>query len=1166
MGGGSSIHHDFVAEELKFDESELGRSSIPETWENRALAFYKAQFGEECYHDREVKQFPSPPRKTFLERNGLDIEILKIKSLMSAAAILRGQRPTHNIGLGGLGEGTVLDNPDIPKNEFFVPGSTFPIRIRHSNALGTYDHDGGFEPRGFAIKFADSTAATPCDIILNTGEMMGFFNVDTFSEFTSIQISGKDDQFLEFNRKYPSAFVAAINSYRRAPKSYHDLHYYSQVCFKFIAEDGKPRVCRFRAVPFESGPGTPVAPEQSGLPDLQDQRDAVKIHPRRFGGPRSTLGKESNYLHEEYRARVDGDNAKYRLQIQFRDAPEGCNYEIYNPNKPWGAEEFPFHDLMTLTIKSVLSSNETEQMCFHVNNLPTSTLAILPAFSTHDYNSVMVCRSKVYTASQKMRSLTRKSIPLPADVEAKTYVIKTKTYPKLFEGTSKPVLLSIIGTKGSTSAIQLNDGALSLALCPGAKNVFSVDAEDVGDVLAVRAEKATDDSDHWRVKSISVQCTSSTTRGPPPTVYFLCSRWVEFSSNYFYRCDKGVFVPSSENDVEAELRRTMLLANQQRWAWNKDSEGILPCHGTESSIFQLPIDHQFSTDRFVSFGLIDQEAKFNSFFAKQCDLVRDIWSAVAPSPSSGPSQTHDASLAYSTGRELSQSRILSIDDFSSPGLFALSKVPERSVRWRSDAEFADRMISGANPICLHNITSIPVNFNVTSAQVQHLMPTGATLESQLSAGLVFFIDHGPALDGIPLWTPELAKKIMSENSGMVLDESQRYAPPVQGLFHVHPDVKGRARLMPLAIQLLKGPSEAVYVPVASSDNDQIDLDWIVAKTFFMVSHAQVHQMVTHLFCTHLIMEPFVVAMERQLPSVHPVNKLLHHHVVCTVAINTFGRAVLIADGGLADVCLSVGGGGHIKMMCDYYKSGQTGNGLHFFTRFNHAKFCESRGVADSAKLPNYMYRDDGMKIWNAIQGYVTSFLELHYQNDDAVIADREVQNWVADLRENAFTASRVPDFPGSIPSLNMLVELVTILIFQLSCGHAAVNFSQWDEYAHIPTCPTSALRPPPTRPGEFSVDDFMDIFPSLSMVRQQIITAHTLGKFNSEEQFISDRFEDDIFSVEEGRVVAQFKDTLAQIDADMDARNRAAKAAGLEVSGDAYHYLKPSRVPNSIAI
>ena len=78
-------------------------------------------------------------------------------------------------------------------------------------------------------------------------------------------------------------------------------------------------------------------------------------------------------------------------------------------------------------------------------------------------------------------------------------------------------------------------------------------------------------------------------------------------------------------------------------------------------------------------------------------------------------------------------------------------------------------------------------------------------------------------------------------------------------------------------------------------------------------------MVTHLLRCHLMMEPIAVGAWRQLPSLHPVWKLLSPHIKGIFAINTLGREKLIAPGGVADQILAVGGGGHITLMQRHYR-------------------------------------------------------------------------------------------------------------------------------------------------------------------------------------------------------------------------------------------------------
>jgi len=45
-------------------------------------------------------------------------------------------------------------------------------------------------PRGCALKFSRGPEAAPLDLLLNTGECAGFFNLDTFLTYTSQNVSG----------------------------------------------------------------------------------------------------------------------------------------------------------------------------------------------------------------------------------------------------------------------------------------------------------------------------------------------------------------------------------------------------------------------------------------------------------------------------------------------------------------------------------------------------------------------------------------------------------------------------------------------------------------------------------------------------------------------------------------------------------------------------------------------------------------------------------------------------------------------------------------------------------------------------------------------------------------------------------------------------------------
>jgi Lipoxygenase len=102
------------------------------------------------------------------------------------------------------------------------------------------------------------------------------------------------------------------------------------------------------------------------------------------------------------------------------------------------------------------------------------------------------------------------------------------------------------------------------------------------------------------------------------------------------------------------------------------------------------------------------------------------------------------------------------------------------------------------------------------------------------------------------------------------DTDTRYLAAPLALFVVR-DPGGD--LIPIAIQLGQdpGPDNPVWTP---RDNPE---DWIMAKLWVRCADFQIHYAISHLLKTHLIVEPFAVAMMRQLSSSHPIFKLLKPH-------------------------------------------------------------------------------------------------------------------------------------------------------------------------------------------------------------------------------------------------------------------------------------------------
>lgn len=98
-------------------------------------------------------------------------------------------------------------------------------------------------------------------------------------------------------------------------------------------------------------------------------------------------------------------------------------------------------------------------------------------------------------------------------------------------------------------------------------------------------------------------------------------------------------------------------------------------------------------------------------------------------------------------------------------------------------------------------------------------------------------------------------------------------------------------LIPLAIQLTTTPTASDPI-FTMKDNKGEYSDWLLAKMWVRVADTNLQQLSVHLLGAYLLMEPVAIAMMRQLPSPHPIFKLLYPHLRYVPAVNTLWRKVI----------------------------------------------------------------------------------------------------------------------------------------------------------------------------------------------------------------------------------------------------------------------------------
>uniref|UniRef100_A0A8C5XT42 Arachidonate epidermal lipoxygenase 3 n=1 Tax=Microcebus murinus TaxID=30608 RepID=A0A8C5XT42_MICMU len=444
--------------------------------------------------------------------------------------------------------------------------------------------------------------------------------------------------------------------------------------------------------------------------------------------------------------------------------------------------------------------------------------------------------------------------------------------------------------------------------------------------------------------------------------------------------------------------------------------------------------------------------------------------------------------------------------------------------WCEDHFFGYQYLNGVNPVMLHCLSSLPSKLPVTNDMVAPLLGPGTCLQTELERGNIFLADY---------W-------VLAEAPTHCLNGRPQYAAAPLCLLWLNP----QGALVPLAIQLSQtpGPDSPIFLPTDS------EWDWLLAKTWVRNSEFLVHENNTHFLCTHLLCEAFAMATLRQLPLCHPIYKLLLPHTRYTLQVNTIARATLLNPEGLVDKVTSIGRQGLLYLM-------STGLAHFTYTNFCLPDSLRARGVL---AIPNYHYRDDGLKIWAAIESFVSEIVGYYYPSEASVQQDSELQAWVGEIFAQAFLGRESSGFPSRLCTPGELVKFLTAIIFNCSAQHAAVNSGQHDFGAWMPNAPSSMRQPPPQTKGTTTLKSYLDTLPEVNITCNNLLLFWLVSQEPKDQRPLG-TYPDEHFTEEAPRrSIAAFQSRLAQISRDIRERNQSLALP--------YTYLDPPLIENSVSI
>ncbi|KAJ9555298.1 hypothetical protein OSB04_009912 [Centaurea solstitialis] len=521
------------------------------------------------------------------------------------------------------------------------------------------------------------------------------------------------------------------------------------------------------------------------------------------------------------------------------------------------------------------------------------------------------------------------------------------------------------------------------------------------------------------------------------------------------------------------------------------------------------------------------------------------------------------------------------------------EIPERIHRdkffWMKDEEFCRQALAGLNPCAIQLVKEWPLKSKldpevygppesaITKEIVEQVIGGFIPFEQALEKKKLFIIDYHDIL------LPYVNKVREIEDMKTTLYGSRL-------LMFLTPS----GTLRPVAIELVRPPGNGkpqwkqAFTP--SWDSTAAWL-WKLAKVHFLSHDTGLHQLMKgyegqfsgfwrfsleppsltllgQIFRlrTHCCTEPYIIACNRQLSAMHPIYRLLHPHFRYTMEINALARESLINCGGIIESCFSPG---KYSIELSSVAYGQ-------LWRFDHEPLPVDlviRGMAEEdpnsphglkLAIEDYPYANDGLVLWDAIKGWVTSYVDHYYPKPEHVASDEELQAWWTEIRTRGHEDKKDEpwwpvlethktlsyDYGGYIPGRSTIARV--------KMPSEDPTEEQWETFRHRPE------------------EQLLATFPSQLQASQVMSVLDVLSNHSPDEEYIGEKMEP-AFELNPKIKAAYevFAGRLKELEGIIDARNADINLKNRHGVGiPPYQLLKPYSkpgvtgmgVPNSISI
>jgi len=468
--------------------------------------------------------------------------------------------------------------------------------------------------------------------------------------------------------------------------------------------------------------------------------------------------------------------------------------------------------------------------------------------------------------------------------------------------------------------------------------------------------------------------------------------------------------------------------------------------------------------------------------------------------------------------------------------------------WLNDIEFGRQRLQGLNPEMLQKVTPLVWKTNLqpfltwtkdVEARVTQLLG-GITISAAIDKGIVYYVDYA-VMDDDTLRT-------------LAMGLNRYIAAPV-GLFFYDNTTN---HLLPLGIQLFKNklnvPQQTLYQFHLPTQVQGVDTPaWLLAKIWLNSLDGQYQEIVSHLMETHQISELFTVAFFRNLALNHPVNQLLRSHFEATLEINSIAYGDLLSYDGAINAAIGSGSIGGALIIAKLWQNW----GFYeksFKQSLINRGFLNGNGTSPD-HIQGYYWRDDGLKLYNLIYGFVQSVLDNYYKSDSDVVNDWEIQNWLSELQSRRGGQLKNVTPTGNMTTKVDLYTLCTNIVFTVTAKHSAGNSGQFDYYGFIPNVPGALYTPPRINERNTTWDTIFQALPPKEPTLSQISITYLLSQVQQKSMPLIGQA---VYPAAWKNQVTQFQKNLTELSKAIEDREKGKPYP--------YLYLDPAQVANSIYI